>query len=142
MIAFRPLAALGCQVGESPVWDERRDVLFVCDVIAHAIYRIALDGTVEGKWRFDQTIGSFGLTESGRLVVAHGRDIVLFDPEATRTLRATDLHHTSDYTPYEGLAVRGAVRDVLVRGADVIRGGTFVGRRGAGQFIERGPIAG
>ena len=35
---------------------------------------------------------------------------------ARRTLRAADLHHTSDYTPYEGLAVTGAVRDVFVRG--------------------------
>ena len=35
-----------------------------------------------------------------------------------------------------------AVRDVLVRGTDVIRDGRFVGSRGAGQFVERGPIAG
>jgi dihydropyrimidinase len=84
----------------------------------------------------------FGLARKGAIEVGRDADIVLFDPEAARTLHATDLHHTSDYTPYEGLAVRGAVRDVLVRGADIIRDGTFVGRRGAGQFIERGPIAG
>jgi dihydropyrimidinase len=84
----------------------------------------------------------FGLARKGAIEVGRDADIVLFDPEATRTLRAADLHHTSDYTPYEGLTVRGAARDVFVRGADVIRGGTFVGRRGAGQFIERGPIAG
>jgi len=86
--------------------------------------------------------GRFGLARKGAIEVGRDADIVVFDPEATRTLRATDLHHTSDYTPYEGLAVRGVVRDVLVRGTDVIRDGTFVGRRGAGQFIERGPIAG
>ncbi len=84
----------------------------------------------------------FGLARKGAIEAGRDADIVLFDPEAKRTLRATDFHHTSDYTPYEGLAVRGAVRDVVVRGADVIREGTFVGRRGAGQFIERGPIAG
>jgi dihydropyrimidinase len=84
----------------------------------------------------------FGLARKGAIEAGRDADIVLFDPETKRTLRATDLHHTSDYTPYEGLAVRGAVRDVVVRGADVIREGTFVGRRGAGQFIERGPIAG
>jgi hypothetical protein len=33
------------------------------------------------------------------------------------------------------------VRDVVVRGNDVIRAGEFVGRRGAGRFIERGPIS-
>ena len=84
----------------------------------------------------------FGLGAKGALEVGRDADIVLFDPSARRTLRAADLHHTSDYTPYEGLAVEGAVRDVFVRGASVIRSGRFVGRRGAGQFVERGDLAG
>jgi dihydropyrimidinase len=84
----------------------------------------------------------FGLARKGAIEVGRDADLVVFDPGATRVLRAEDLHHTSDYTPYEGMAVRGAVRDVLVRGADVIRDGRFVGRRGAGQGVERGPIAG
>ena len=84
----------------------------------------------------------FGLARKGAIEVGRDADIVIFDPLASRTLRAADLHHTSDYTPYEGRAVKGAVRDVLVRGASVIRDRAFVGRRGAGEFIERGPIAG
>jgi sugar lactone lactonase YvrE len=81
MISFRQLAPLGCQVGESPVWDERRQVLFLCDVLAPAIHRVSLGGTVECSWQFDRTVGSLGLTESGRLVVALGRDVIIFDPE-------------------------------------------------------------
>ncbi|MEO6208153.1 MAG: dihydropyrimidinase [Candidatus Limnocylindrales bacterium] len=84
----------------------------------------------------------FGLARKGALEVGRDADIMLFDPGARRTMRAADLHQTSDYTPYEGLSTRGVVRDVFVRGTDVIRGGAFVGRRGAGSFIERGPIAG
>ncbi len=84
----------------------------------------------------------FGLARKGAIELGRDADFVIFDPETTRTVRATDLHHTSDYTPYEGMNVRGAVRDVLVRGVDVIRGGTFVGSRGSGQFIERGVISG
>ena len=79
------------------------------------------------------------MPSKGALEVGRDADVVVFDPSARRTLRATDLHHTSDYTPYEGLEVSGAVRDVFVRGADVIRDGAFVGRRGFGQFVERGP---
>jgi dihydropyrimidinase len=83
----------------------------------------------------------FGLARKGALEVGRDADIVIFDPSARRTVTATSLHHTSDYTPYEGLDVSGAVRDVLVRGEDVIRAGTFVGRRGFGQFVERVSIA-
>ena len=79
----------------------------------------------------------FGLTRKGAIEVGRDADLVLFDPSPQRTIRATELHHTSDYTPYEGLAVAGAVREVLVRGRQVIRDGRFVGHRGAGQFVER-----
>ncbi len=79
----------------------------------------------------------FGLGRKGSIAVGKDADLVLFDAAAHRTLRAAGLHHTSDYTPYEGMAVSGGVRDVFVRGQDVIRGGTFVGRRGFGHFQER-----
>ena len=73
---------------------------------------------------------------------AKDADLVLFDPTARRTIRAEDLHHTSDYTPYEGLNVAGAVRSVFVRGRAVVRDGAFVGERGYGRFVERGRAGG
>jgi dihydropyrimidinase len=79
----------------------------------------------------------FGLRSKGAIEVGRDADLVLFDPRARRTLRASDLHHTSDYTPYEGREVRGAVRSTLVRGTFVVRDGAFVGRRGFGRFVER-----
>jgi len=82
----------------------------------------------------------FGLGGKGAIEVGRDADIVLFDPTARRTIHAADLHHTSDYTPYEGLEVTGAVRSVFVRGRDVIRDGAFVGDRGFGQFVERGGL--
>ena len=80
----------------------------------------------------------FGMARKGSIEVGRDADLVVFDPAARRTLRANDLHHTSDYTPYEGMAVSGAVRHVFVRGMPVVRNGEFVGRRGAGTFVERG----
>ena len=80
----------------------------------------------------------FGLTHKGAIEVGRDADLVLFDPAARRTIRATDLRQSSDYTPYEGLEVSGAVRDVFVRGRPVVRRGTFVGTRGVGTFVERG----
>ncbi|MEO6059266.1 MAG: dihydropyrimidinase [Candidatus Limnocylindria bacterium] len=79
----------------------------------------------------------FGLAHKGAVEVGRDADLVLFDPDASRTLRQTSLHHTSDFTPYEGLSVRGSVQSVLVRGEAIVRDGVFVGRRGAGRFVER-----
>ncbi len=58
----------------------------------------------------------FGLPSKGAIEVGRDADLVLLDPDAERTIRQADLSHTSDYTPYEGLPVIGAIREVLVRG--------------------------
>lgn len=79
----------------------------------------------------------FGFRTKGAIEVGRDADLVLFDPAARRTLRAADLHDASDYTPYEGREVRGAVRSTIVRGSFVVRDGVFVGRRGFGRFVER-----
>jgi dihydropyrimidinase len=79
----------------------------------------------------------FGLRRKGSLEAGKDADLVLFDPAVRRTIRAPDLHHTSDYTPYEGLEVTGSVRSVYVRGRPVVRGAAFVGQRGYGRFVER-----
>jgi dihydropyrimidinase len=79
----------------------------------------------------------FGLPSKGAVEAGRDADLVLFDPGAPRTIRQAELHHTSDFTPYEDLALRGAVRSVIQRGAFVVRDGIFVGRRGGGRFVER-----
>lgn len=83
----------------------------------------------------------FGMAAKGAIEVGRDADLVLFDPQAMRVIHQNDLHHTSDFTPYEGREVRGAVRSVLLRGRPVIRDGAFVGSRGAGRFLERSPSA-
>lgn len=79
----------------------------------------------------------FGLPTKGAIEPGKDADIVLFDPQERRTITQSELHHSSDYTPYEGMAASGLVRSVLVRGEYVIRDGRFVGRRGFGKFVER-----
>jgi dihydropyrimidinase len=79
----------------------------------------------------------FGMPNKGAIEPGRDADIVLFDPQERRTIAQGELHHTSDFTPYEGLATSGIVRSTIVRGEFVIRDGHFVGRRGHGQFQER-----
>jgi dihydropyrimidinase len=79
----------------------------------------------------------FGFGAKGALEPGRDADIVLFDPRTTWTVRASALHHTSDYTPYEGYEATGIVRTVIARGRAVVRDGQFVGERGRGRFVER-----
>ena len=71
----------------------------------------------------------FGLATKGELAVGRDADLVVWDPAARRTLSQASLHHTSDFTPYEGLEVRGAPVQVLSRGRSP--------EVGAGHFLER-----
>jgi dihydropyrimidinase len=79
----------------------------------------------------------FGLGSKGAVERGRDADLVLFDPGARRTIGQAGLHHTSDFTPYEGMSASGAVRTVILRGEVVVRDGVFAGRRGAGRFLER-----
>jgi dihydropyrimidinase len=71
----------------------------------------------------------FGLPSKGAIEAGRDADLVLWDPEARRVLRQAELHHTSDYTPYEGMEMSGAAVRVLVRGEDPAVG--------SGRFLER-----
>ncbi len=84
----------------------------------------------------------FGFERKGAIDVGRDADLVLFDPAARRTITADSLHHTSDYTPFEGQGITGAVRSVYIRGRPVVRDGAFVGERGFGAFVERGGSGG
>jgi dihydropyrimidinase len=68
----------------------------------------------------------FGLPGKGAIAAGRDADLVILDPDARRTIRQADLRHTSDFTPYEGMEVSGAVRDVFLRGMRVAdRAGRF-----------------
>ena len=80
----------------------------------------------------------FGLPSKGAVEVGLDADLVIWDPGARRTLRQSDLHHTSDFTPYEGMPVRGATVEVMVRGRGVGDSpGRFLERRLAGSSSIR-----
>ncbi len=79
----------------------------------------------------------FGIPAKGAVEPGRDADLVLFDPAARRTIRQVDLHHTSDFTPYEGLEVDGVVRQVLSRGRVIAKDGAWLGDRGHGRYVPR-----
>ncbi len=78
----------------------------------------------------------------GEIAPGSDADLVVFDPEREATLSASSQATLSDYNPYEGWVIRGAVDTVLLRGRVIVEAGAFVGREGQGRFLHRGaPMA-
>ncbi len=81
---------------------------------------------------------TFGLTGKGAIVPGSDADIVIWDPDATRVLRAATLHSRSDYCVYEGLEVTGVPRVVLGRGTTLAVDGEPTGALpGRGRYLRR-----
>jgi dihydropyrimidinase len=82
----------------------------------------------------------FGLLpRKGAIAIGADADLVVFDPEGETVVTASTQHSATDYTPYEGLVLRGAVETVLVRGGMVVSHGETVGVPGHGEFVARAP---
>jgi dihydropyrimidinase len=80
----------------------------------------------------------FGLfPRKGTLAVGTDADMVIFDPKAEFVASKSMGLSRSDYTPYEGMKVRGATWLVLQRGKVIAREGKVMGRPGGGEFLPR-----
>lgn len=72
-------------------------------------------------------------------VIAQGADadILVFDPDRTKAVRAEDDPSNADYSLYEGWEVTGWPRTVLRRGAVVFDDDRVVGSPGTGKLANR-----
>lgn len=91
-----PALRVGAQtdiLGESPIWDERARALYWVDIRRPAIRRLDFaDGDVR-TWPMPELVGSIALAEDGRLVVALGAQVVLFDPATSESHPVAALPH-------------------------------------------------
>lgn len=78
--------------------------------------------------------------QKGAVAPGSDADLVIWDPEAKRTLSAATQHQRTDYTLYEGWEVVGAPRTVLSRGQVLVDNGEWKGEAGAGRFVHRRPF--
>jgi dihydropyrimidinase len=82
----------------------------------------------------------FGLfPRKGTIAVGSDADVVVFDPQLTRTIDASMLKSNADYSVYQGWEVTGWPVVTVRRGEIVFRDDQVVGAPGSGQIVRRGP---
>lgn len=64
-------------------------------------------------------------------------DLVVIDPQKEKVITAAGQEQNTDYSPFEGLAVKGCVDSVYLRGQLVVHNDKILKEK-TGQFIKRG----
>ena len=73
----------------------------------------------------------------GAIAVGSDADLAVWDPDAERTIALDDLHHESDYSPWEGWKVRGWPTATVLRGKVVVENGALLGSPDDGRWLPR-----
>lgn len=77
--------------------------------------------------------------KKGAVLVGSDADLVVWDPEATKTITAGAQQSAIDYNVFEGQAVKGLPRFTLTRGVVAVTEGKVDSREGHGEFVAREP---
>jgi dihydropyrimidinase len=77
----------------------------------------------------------------GRISVGADADIVVWDPEASKTISAKTHFQKVDYNIFEGMTVKGCASHTLSQGRVVYSDGQLDVERGAGRYVHRPPFA-
>ena len=73
----------------------------------------------------------------GTISVGADADIVVWDPEATKTISAKTHHQNIDFNIFEGMKVKGCASHTISAAKVVYANGELKVERGAGRYIER-----
>ncbi len=77
----------------------------------------------------------------GSVSVGADADIVVWDPEGTKTISAKTHHQNIDFNIFEGMTVTGIPSYTISQGNLVYSNGELNVQRGAGRYINRPPFA-
>jgi allantoinase len=78
----------------------------------------------------------YGLHNKGDIAVGLDADLVLVDPEETFVIRAEESESQQDFTPFEGMELRGRVQSTWLRGKEIWDGSNVIGPA-RGKYLSR-----
>ncbi len=102
------------------------------------------DGLATGRLTLNQLVAClstnaakiFGLyPQKGTIEIGSDADLVILDLEKETICKAAELHHISDFTPYEGKKFIGAPIQTYVRGKLIAENNKIVGEKGYGKVL-------
>jgi len=72
----------------------------------------------------------------GTIAIGSDADLAIWDPQKEVTIAQSMIHDAMDYTPYEGMKIKGWPVITVLRGKIVAQAGEFLGAAGHGQFLK------
>jgi dihydropyrimidinase/allantoinase len=75
--------------------------------------------------------------KKGTIAIGSDADLTIIDMEKEQVVNSDILNSAQDFTPFEGMLVRGWPTLTLLRGHVVFERGRIVGHPGVGRFIKR-----
>ncbi len=78
--------------------------------------------------------------KKGAILVGADADLMVLDPEESKTISAKTQQSAIDYNVFEGKEVKGLPRYVLTRGQVAVNDGKVEAQEGHGKFVERPPF--
>ncbi len=75
--------------------------------------------------------------QKGILAPGSDADVILVDPNASYTMKATDMHMQTDFCPYEGMKMTGKVEYTIVGGDILIEKGIYKETGHRGKLMKR-----
>lgn len=89
------VAEVRAELGESPVWDERKGVLYFVDITRGKIHVLLQNGDKETVYQSAARIGALALTDKGNLIFTEDTCVALLKPQSGEVSYISPAIHDS-----------------------------------------------